>query len=140
MSVSSPRLTTFGLSREKSITQNSNNSKSIPAVPLPSPPPIHLQIPKLTPTANNTAARLSVDSDSDDSYWDLDIGFAPQAAVLDVTATKTWHPNNSTSGRRSVDLREYHAIDSSNYTLPSDETEQSRIELEHYMLRHVFKK
>ncbi|KAJ3098063.1 hypothetical protein HK100_005194, partial [Physocladia obscura] len=79
------------------------------------------------------------DSDSDsDSYWDLDIGYAPQAGILNATAAKTWHPNNSTN-RRSMDLREYHTVDSSDYTLPSDEIEQSRIELQHYMLRHVFK-
>ncbi|KAJ3125022.1 hypothetical protein HK100_011022 [Physocladia obscura] len=107
--------------REDSSANSVPETVSVPANPRPS-----------TDTVN--------DSNSDsDSYWDLDIGYSPQAGILNATAAKTWHPNNSTN-RRSLDLREYHTVDSSDYTLPSDEIEQSRIELQHYTLRHVFKK
>ncbi|KAJ3125024.1 hypothetical protein HK100_011024 [Physocladia obscura] len=85
--------------------------------------------------ADNVPA--NTDSDSEDSYWDLDINFKPEVGVLDAIVAKAWHPNNPST--KPHDLREYHTIDSSDYVFPSDEIEQDRIELIHYLLRHVFK-
>ncbi|KAJ3123477.1 hypothetical protein HK100_011590 [Physocladia obscura] len=49
---------------------------------------------------------------------------------------KVWNPNNPESWES--DLRGYHSVESSDYALPSDEIEQNRLEIQHYILRAYF--
>ncbi|KAJ3260591.1 hypothetical protein HDU77_001279 [Chytriomyces hyalinus] len=54
-------------------------------------------------------------------------------AVLSDEDAVFWHPSQDDSDR------EYHKVDSSNYFLPSDMQEQTRLDLQHHMLVMLFK-
>ncbi|KAJ3125266.1 hypothetical protein HK100_010903, partial [Physocladia obscura] len=56
-----------------------------------------------------------------------------EEAKFDRVHAKVWNPNNPESWE--ADMRGYHAVEESEYTLPSDEIEQSRLETQHYLLR-----
>ncbi|KAJ3137438.1 hypothetical protein HK100_000651 [Physocladia obscura] len=65
-----------------------------------------------------------------------------------ATIAKEWVPSSiggsanaaadSRSSKSTSNMREYHPIGSSNYILPVDEDEQTRLEFQHYMLKHAF--
>ncbi|KAJ3137437.1 hypothetical protein HK100_000650 [Physocladia obscura] len=53
------------------------------------------------------------------------------------SVAKTWNPNSPSLPKQ--DQREYHAVETSSYVLPSDQTEQNRLRFQHIMLLHAFK-
>ncbi|KAJ3092907.1 hypothetical protein HK100_006818 [Physocladia obscura] len=56
---------------------------------------------------------------------------------IDALRAKVWNPNNPESW--DADMREYHTVENSEYALPSDEIEQNRLEIQHYIYRAGFK-
>ncbi|KAJ3097651.1 hypothetical protein HK100_005293 [Physocladia obscura] len=62
---------------------------------------------------------------------------APPRASINTVQAKVWNPNNPESW--DVEMREYHSLEDSQYALPSDEIEQSRLEVQHFVFRVGFK-
>ncbi|KAJ3122842.1 hypothetical protein HK100_011814 [Physocladia obscura] len=58
-------------------------------------------------------------------------------AHINTVIAKTWNPNDPKSWE--PEMREYHSLANSDYMLPNDATEQNRLEMQHYVLRAVFK-
>ncbi|KAJ3093318.1 hypothetical protein HK100_006685 [Physocladia obscura] len=58
------------------------------------------------------------------------------AARIDAVLAKVWNPNNPDSW--DAPMREYHNADDSDYIMPSDEIEQTRLEAQHYIYRVGF--
>ncbi|KAJ3137436.1 hypothetical protein HK100_000649 [Physocladia obscura] len=50
----------------------------------------------------------------------------------------TWNPNNPSTSNQ--DQREYHAVESSDYVLPSGAVEQNRLRFQNIMLFHAFRR
>ncbi|KAJ3104998.1 hypothetical protein HK100_003965 [Physocladia obscura] len=58
------------------------------------------------------------------------------AAKINKLQAKVWNPNSPESWE--PDMRGYHAVKGSDYTLPSDVIEQNRLELQHHIFRARF--
>ncbi|KAJ3124477.1 hypothetical protein HK100_011217 [Physocladia obscura] len=64
----------------------------------------------------------------------------PSAGTQSPNSAETQNIKLVTGISDDVDFtREYHGVEDSNYLLPSDIEEQDRLELQHFLLRHLFK-
>ncbi|KAJ3004120.1 UNVERIFIED_CONTAM: hypothetical protein HDU68_005296 [Siphonaria sp. JEL0065] len=54
------------------------------------------------------------------------------ASTINEGVAATWRPEDAENRRR------YHAVETSDYVLPNDDQEQTRLELQHKMLRYAF--
>ncbi|KAJ3140406.1 hypothetical protein HK100_009956 [Physocladia obscura] len=84
------------------------------------------------------------DQTSESSVYSSSLNATPKSASVtelaktevDKLQAKVWNPNSPDSWK--ADIRGYHSVQSSNYPLPSDEIEQNRLEVQHYILRVAF--
>ncbi|KAJ3017862.1 UNVERIFIED_CONTAM: hypothetical protein HDU68_011439 [Siphonaria sp. JEL0065] len=54
------------------------------------------------------------------------------SSSINDTVAVTWRPEDADNRRR------YHAVESSDYIMPSDDKEQTRLEMQHQLLRYAF--
>ncbi|KAJ3024803.1 UNVERIFIED_CONTAM: hypothetical protein HDU68_007769 [Siphonaria sp. JEL0065] len=80
------------------------------------------------------AAPLSVvaSSASQAAEDQLPSGRPSLASSINEGVAATWRPDDADNRRR------YHAVETSDYVLPNDDREQTRLELQHRMLRYAF--
>ncbi|KAJ3105480.1 hypothetical protein HK100_003892, partial [Physocladia obscura] len=98
-------------------SNNINNLNTKPLLSRPNPPPILLSRAKSVPTSKPPGR-----SDSTPEVY---------------RTARVWNPNAPAS-TVDQDRREYHAVESSAYVLPSDDIEQSRIRFQTIMLAYAF--
>ncbi|KAJ3096000.1 hypothetical protein HK100_005671, partial [Physocladia obscura] len=96
---------------------NNLNINASPLLPRPNPPQILLNRAKSVPTSKSAGR-----SDSTPEVY---------------RTARIWNPNAPVS-TVDQDRREYHAVESSAYVLPSDDIEQSRLRFQTIMLAYAF--
>ncbi|KAJ3108405.1 hypothetical protein HK100_003433, partial [Physocladia obscura] len=100
----------------------------------------------ITPASVNELPKLSINSDNLNTPTSS--ALSPKSQILEskkyelmatqvnTLVAKTWNPNDPSALR--TEMREYHSLTNSDYMLPSDDAEQDRLEMQHFIYRAAF--
>ncbi|KAJ3060245.1 hypothetical protein HDU98_003758, partial [Podochytrium sp. JEL0797] len=114
-----------GTTTSSSRTAQVKNPEEKNETPPPPPPTVHAVIEPHDPTPEiPSSAALSTTS--------LSIKRMSKDMSANTSVATTWRPDDPENSRS------YHAIETSDYVLPSDVLEQTRLELQHKILRYAF--
>ncbi|KAJ3111701.1 hypothetical protein HK100_002598, partial [Physocladia obscura] len=125
----------MGCYQSKPIPKNLNSLNTRPQIQKPSDSIAvqENQRPK-TPSRQTTHPVTSGASRSETASTPNKYELKP--AHINTLVAKSWNPNDPSSWE--PDMREYHPLPNSDYMLPSDEKEQDRLEMQHYVFRAAF--